>query len=42
MDYSWDAILRSLEESLDRLHLDGVDLVLMHDPDEVLSLAARA
>ena len=38
MDYSWDAIPRSLEESLNRLHLDRVDLVLMHDPDEALSL----
>lgn len=38
MDYSRDAILRSLEESLNRLHLDRLDLVLMHDPDEALSL----
>ena len=37
-DYSRDAILRSLEESLQRLHLDRVDLVLMHDPDEAISL----
>ena len=38
VDYSRDAILRSLEESLKRLHLDRVDLVLMHDPDEAISL----
>jgi len=32
-DYSRDGVLRSLEESLGRLALDRVDLVLVHDPD---------
>ncbi|MDA1348291.1 MAG: aldo/keto reductase [Chloroflexi bacterium] len=33
-DYSRDGVLRSLEESLQRLHLDQVDILLIHDPDE--------
>ena len=33
-DFSRDSVLRSLEESLARLGLDAVDLVLIHDPDE--------
>ncbi|MBG0832208.1 aldo/keto reductase [Planomonospora sp. ID67723] len=33
-DYSRDGVRRSLEESLDRLGLDAVDIVLIHDPDE--------
>jgi len=32
-DYSRDAVLRSLEESLIRLRADRVDVVLVHDPD---------
>ena len=32
-DFSRDGILRSLEESLERLKLDRVDIALMHDPD---------
>jgi D-threo-aldose 1-dehydrogenase len=32
-DYSRDGVLRSLEASLERLGLDRVDLVLLHDPD---------
>src|SRR4029450_9100933 len=38
MDYSRDAILRSLEESLKRLNTDRIDIVLMHDPDEAISI----
>jgi len=38
MDYSREAIRRSLEESLERLHLDRLDIVFMHDPDEGISL----
>ena len=34
MDYSRDAVLRSIEESLTRLQTDHVDILLMHDPDE--------
>jgi D-threo-aldose 1-dehydrogenase len=32
-DFSYDAALRSLDESLGRLGLDRVDVVLVHDPD---------
>lgn len=32
-DFSRDGILRSLEQSLDRLGLDRVDVVYLHDPD---------
>ena len=32
-DFSADGVRRSLEESLDRLGLDRVDVVLLHDPD---------
>ena len=31
-DYSRDGVLRSIEASLDRLGLDRIDLVLIHDP----------
>jgi D-threo-aldose 1-dehydrogenase len=33
-DFSRSGILRSLEDSLDRLQLDRVDIVLIHDPDD--------
>lgn len=33
-DFSRDGILRSLEASLERLGLDRVDVVYVHDPDE--------
>ncbi len=33
-DYSADGVLRSIESSLDRLGLDRIDIVLIHDPDE--------
>jgi D-threo-aldose 1-dehydrogenase len=33
-DYSYDGIMRSVEESLKRLHLDCVDILLIHDPDD--------
>lgn len=32
-DYSRDGVLRSLEESLQRLQMDRVDILLVHDPD---------
>jgi len=32
-DFSYDGAMRSLEESLDRLKLDRVDMLLLHDPD---------
>ena len=33
-DYSRDGVLRSIEESLARLRLDRVDVVMIHDPDD--------
>lgn len=33
-DFSADGVHRSLESSLDRLGMDRVDMVLIHDPDE--------
>lgn len=33
-DYSYDGVMRSVEESLDRLELDRVDILLVHDPDD--------
>jgi len=45
-DFSHDAALRSLEQSLERLGLDRVDIALVHDPDdhydEALNGAFRA
>jgi len=32
-DYSKDGIRRSLEESLERLQMDRVDIILLHDPN---------
>lgn len=32
-DFSYDGVMRSLEESLARLRLDRVDVVYLHDPD---------
>ena len=33
-DFSYDATMRSVEESLNRLRLDRVDVLLIHDPDQ--------
>jgi D-threo-aldose 1-dehydrogenase len=45
-DFSYDAALRSVEGSLERLGLDRVDIALVHDPDdhyeEALAGAFRA
>jgi D-threo-aldose 1-dehydrogenase len=38
-DYSADGVRRSLEASLERLGLDRVDVVLVHDPDDALEQA---
>jgi D-threo-aldose 1-dehydrogenase len=38
-DFSADGVRRSLAESLDRLGLDRVDTVLIHDPDDHLEQA---
>jgi D-threo-aldose 1-dehydrogenase len=40
-DFSRDGVLRSLESSLNRLGLDRVDLVYVHDPDEHWDQACR-
>ena len=34
MDFSRDAVLRSFDESLERLSTDRIDIWLIHDPDE--------
>jgi D-threo-aldose 1-dehydrogenase len=39
LDYSADGVRRSLEASLERLGLDRVDVLLVHDPDEHLDQA---
>jgi D-threo-aldose 1-dehydrogenase len=39
-DYSRDGVRRSLEESLERLGLNRVDIVLIHDPDDFMEHAA--
>jgi D-threo-aldose 1-dehydrogenase len=45
-DFSYDGVMRSVEESLDRLGLDRVDILHIHDPDnhhdEALNGAYRA
>jgi D-threo-aldose 1-dehydrogenase len=33
-DFSYDAAMRSIDGSLERLNLDNVDMVAIHDPDE--------
>ena len=38
-DFSRDGVLRSFDESLDRLGLDHVDTLLIHDPDDHLDQA---
>jgi len=34
LDYSGDAVMRSIEQSLKRMNTDYVDIVYVHDPDE--------
>jgi D-threo-aldose 1-dehydrogenase len=34
LDYSRDGVLRSVEESLERMGLDRIDIVFVHDPDD--------
>jgi D-threo-aldose 1-dehydrogenase len=40
-DYTGDGVRRSLEESLDRLGLDRIDIVYIHDPDDHMDAALR-
>jgi D-threo-aldose 1-dehydrogenase len=41
VDFSADGVRRSLEASLERLGLDRVDVVLVHDPDEHVEQVIR-
>lgn len=41
LDYSGDGVRRSLEASLQRLGLDRVDIVYVHDPDDHLDQAVN-
>lgn len=34
LDYSYDGIMRSVEDSLNRLRTDYIDIAYLHDPDE--------
>jgi D-threo-aldose 1-dehydrogenase len=38
-DFSYDGVMRSFEESIVRLGLDSVDILLLHDPDDHLDEA---
>lgn len=40
-DFSYDGVMRSVEESLDRLGLDRVDVLLVHDPDDHYDVAVN-
>ena len=40
-DFSRDGVLRSLEQSLQRLGLDRVDILYLHDPDEHWEQASK-
>jgi D-threo-aldose 1-dehydrogenase len=40
-DFSYDGVMRSVEESLRRLRLDRVDILLIHDPDDHYQEALR-
>ncbi len=33
-DFSYDAVMRSVEESLKRMKVDRIDILLIHDPDD--------
>jgi aryl-alcohol dehydrogenase-like predicted oxidoreductase len=41
-DFSYDGVLRSVEESLERLGLDRADVLHVHDPDEYEAASRRA
>jgi D-threo-aldose 1-dehydrogenase len=40
-DYSRDGVLRSIEESLERLRTDRIDIVYIHDPDDYWNEALK-
>jgi D-threo-aldose 1-dehydrogenase len=39
-DYSYDGVMRSFEESLERLGVDRIDILFLHDPD-ILGLSVK-
>jgi D-threo-aldose 1-dehydrogenase len=41
MDFSAAAVRRSLEESLEKLGIDSVDILYIHDPDDYADIAIR-
>ncbi|MEU8301285.1 aldo/keto reductase [Micromonospora sp. NPDC048909] len=41
-DFSYDGVRRSVEESLDRMGVDRVDVLHLHDPDNHLAQASSA
>ncbi len=41
-DFSFDGVMTSVEESLDRLALDRIDMLLLHDPDNHYEEAATS
>jgi D-threo-aldose 1-dehydrogenase len=40
-DFSYDGVMRSVEESLKRLQTDRIDILHIHDPDELYEEALR-
>jgi D-threo-aldose 1-dehydrogenase len=42
IDFSRDGVLRSVDDSLSRLNLECVDIVLLHDPDNHIEQAMEA
>ena len=38
-DFSYDGVMRSIEESLERLQMSRVDMVFVHDPEEHMDVA---
>lgn len=40
-DFSYDAVMRSFEQSLKRMKIDRVDVLLIHDPDDHWEAAIR-
>lgn len=41
-DFSYDGVMKSVEESLERLAVDRVDILLLHDPDNHFEEAATS
>jgi D-threo-aldose 1-dehydrogenase len=39
-DFSYDGVMQSVEESLERLEVDRIDMLLLHDPDNHFEEAA--